>query len=870
MNDFSKVRFKGTFRDYQARVLQNANTHLKDGKIHIVAAPGSGKTILGLELIRGLNAPALVLSPSVTIRQQWGERFTSSFLPDGENGDGYISYDLKAPALITSVTYQALYAAWNKQKLNFSDDSGEENEAADFTGFNLIETVKKAGIRTICLDEAHHLRSEWQRSLEAFIKALGTNVTIISLTATPPYDSTPAEWKSYHDLCGDIDDEIFVPHLVAQKTLCPHQDYIIFSYPTDEEQAQLTAQRQKAEQLINSLPNEPLFEQACANCGILNGTVNQDFLYERYEDFTDLLTIAQVKNPSVTSALPPQLRADVTANARQLTLKTIERACQLVTDCPEVFGEASRALEYKLKSASLIQRGKVSLNSSALAEKTLISSMGKLKSIADIAAAENQNLGEKLRMLVLTDFIGQAHMNAIGANEPITSMGAVQIFEHLRRSAVPDLAVLTGAGVILPTRSLTEAKSLADKLQISFTSAPTAAPEYSRVNVSGSNKNKVALVTEAFSQGLFRILIGTKSLLGEGWDSPCINSLILASFVGSFMLSNQMRGRAIRTDKNDPDKASNIFHLVTLDRSAMNPKELSGADYDTVKRRFDTFLAPAYSSDKIESGTERLDVIKPPFDENGIERINRAMYALAADRESMKNRWSASFTAANSRAPQVCDTAEIQTVPLVFSDKSLGSALKILGVSIVILILINLMLFLPLGVRLILSGVTALIGLPLFVVKYNSARQLSSALGNVKILSDALCETLKYTGALTSKNCRPAVSQGSSSLTAALENATPQEQNLFNKALSEMLSPIENPRYLIIKGGDGTVSFACPSALGNKKENAEYFASLLNRTASDFRVIYTRSEKGRQELLKCRRMSITSGTKPVKNKRVLL
>ena len=67
-----------------------------------------------------------------------------------------------------------------------------------------------------------------------------------------------------------------------------------------------------------------------------------------------------------------------------------------------------------------------------------------------------------------------------------------------------------------------------------------------------------------------------------------------------------------------------------------------------------------------------------------------------------------------------------------------------------------------------------------------------------------------------------------------------------------------------------SLSFACPSALGNKKGNAEYFASLLNRTARDFRVIYTRSEKGRQELLKCRRMSITSGTKPVKNKRVLL
>ena len=63
------------------------------------------------------------------------------------------------------------------------------------------------------------------------------------------------------------------------------------------------------------------------------------------------------------------------------------------------------------------------------------------------------------------------------------------------------------------------------------------------------------------------MLVGTKSLLGEGWDSPCINSLILASFVGSFMLSNQMRGRAIRIFKDDPNKVSNIWHLVTLEPS---------------------------------------------------------------------------------------------------------------------------------------------------------------------------------------------------------------------------------------------------------------------------------------------------------------
>ena len=47
---------------------------------------------------------------------------------------------------------------------------------------------------------------------------------------------------------------------------------------------------------------------------------------------------------------------------------------------------------------------------------------------------------------------------------------------------------------------------------------------------------KVRIVTELFQRGEINILIGTKSLLGEGWDSPCINSLILASFVGSFIL----------------------------------------------------------------------------------------------------------------------------------------------------------------------------------------------------------------------------------------------------------------------------------------------------------------------------------------------
>ena len=63
MNYKGILEFKGTWRNYQARVLEHADRYMSDGKIHIVAAPGSGKTTLGIELIRRMNGKALILAP---------------------------------------------------------------------------------------------------------------------------------------------------------------------------------------------------------------------------------------------------------------------------------------------------------------------------------------------------------------------------------------------------------------------------------------------------------------------------------------------------------------------------------------------------------------------------------------------------------------------------------------------------------------------------------------------------------------------------------------------------------------------------------------------------------------------------------------
>lgn len=105
MNKFENVHFRGAFRDYQQRALDNADKYLKDGKINIVAAPGSGKTVLGLELIRRLGEPCIILSPTTAIREQWGARFRDLFLDDENDFKHCFSNDLHKIRLINSITY---------------------------------------------------------------------------------------------------------------------------------------------------------------------------------------------------------------------------------------------------------------------------------------------------------------------------------------------------------------------------------------------------------------------------------------------------------------------------------------------------------------------------------------------------------------------------------------------------------------------------------------------------------------------------------------------------------------------------------------------------------------------------------------------
>ncbi len=873
------MKFKGTFRSYQQRVLDHSDEYLKDKRLHIVAAPGSGKTTLGIELITRLGEPCLILTPSITIREQWGARISSSFLNENEKSEEWISSSIKQPLTITTITYQALHSAYTRFHGPLPDDNGEitgdtddtvsitceENEnAVDYSDFDLIATIKSAGIRTICLDEAHHLRSEWWKVLEQVIKELGDDITLISLTATPPYDSTPAQWKRYTDLCGPIDEEIFTPELVKDKNLCPHQDYVYFNYPTEEELATVRAFRQNIKDVFAHLSkDDKLLAAIRTHKGLADEKGYSEFFLDHPAYFSSLLIYLNSHQVPLSSYLRNLIGTK--GKLPQLTPDWMEILMQgFLYDDIESYGDCEALREELtdyLKEHRCIVRKKVTLQEDDSIRKLLLSSKGKLNSIIEITKAESKILGSSLRELILCDYIKKEYMSAIGDSaRKIEDNGVLPIFERLRRELPKEikLGVLCGSVVIIPSTAIGTLEYLLVEHGTSGKFSPIGDTGYQQVTISGNKSLVVKLITALFEDGQMQIMIGTKSLLGEGWDSPCINTLILASFVGSFMLSNQMRGRAIRVSAKDPGKISNIWHLVCVD------DEGQSSDYEMLKRRFESFLGVGYNENRIENGLERLSTIKEPFTQANIAAMNAETLALAANREALKSKWeNAVMTAQRHMAvEEVLEAAPATSAPgFTLVSAITKFVLSLIGVIALIVLWnvlkkagVSFLAFLAFALLLILIFKTLRIG--------NKILMLASPKRRMQAIGKALLKTLKQTGQITTAAAKVETKvTNKGNTTTCLTGGTAREKTDFAKALGEIFAEIDNPRYLMFSKTPNPLSafycLAVPECLGTKKENAQIFHEHLQKLLGKYELVYTRTPEGRKKLLKARTYSLS-------------
>lgn len=852
---FKNISFNGTFRSYQQKILDRADKYLADGRINVVAAPGSGKTILGLELIRRLGKPCLVLSPTTTIRDQWGQRFIQGFLScDGKDLSSMVSFDLHFPAAITSVTYQALYSA--VERVGCNDD-----EVVDCSDLDIYKVIKEAGVETLCLDEAHHLQNEWQRALEKFVASLDGKVKIISLTATPPYDANAGEWKRYTDVCGEIDEEIFVPELVKQGTLCPHQDYIYFSFPNKGEAADFKNYEQRVQEAMDELRTHPVLKTLCANLNYRDADLN-GLLDVNFKELCAVVALLRHYGLEVDKQL---LRAISVKKEARIDTALKELALNFIASDERLLDEKERE-EFKavFKKRDLVERGKITLGLNDKLKRKLVSSVGKLDSIAEIAKFESKNLKENLRLLVLTDYIRKETISSVGSDKKFDSVSLISVFETLRRIDRFSVGALSGSLVILPVKC---AESLTYS-GVKFRFKALEGTEYAEFFFKGGNREKVEIVGSLFEKGEVRAIVGTKSLLGEGWDSPCINTLILASFVGSFMLSNQMRGRAIRTDRNNPFKTADIWHLVTVEpNSDAADGGMPFYDFEMLTRRFESFVAPSYSFDRIESGIGRVTVIEPPYTEKGIEKINDRMRELACDRQALADKWNSAL-AISSEMFQMSEVPKDRKFPAFtfYNLARLGLLSSIVGL-VVWLICEAFYKYTSAAVHwfVAVAGIVIIFVAANFIWSIISTKLLkhSNPKKSIITLADCVLQTLKECGKITS-DCAVEVRANKigTQVHIRLKGAAVREQKLFTVALCDMFSPIENPRYIIIPRGilgyRYRYALACPNVLGSKQEYAELFAAKLKKSTGRLEVVYTRNEKGRAFIRKCRRNAYIS------------
>lgn len=912
------LKFQGEWRSYQQRVLDELEGHLDDGHLHVVAAPGSGKTILGLEVMRRFGDNALILAPTITIRNQWAARL-SMFLPGDAPAPDWVSRDIRKPGPVTVVTYQALHAAFSRAE-DAADDELAEAEEEDDSDANrdariqkklekqVIDALKTHGVGTLVLDEAHHLRNEWWKALIALKKGL-KGVRTISLTATPPYDVDPTEWDRYEALCGPIDAEISVPELVRNGDLCPHQDYIRFSWPTALEREKIEKFHDDTREFIRGLADSDAFLDAIIEHPFLTDTETriEDILSE--PDFFSAMLIYLNR----AGVLPPRRCLDILGVTydempgfdrkwmeRLMTAFLFDRAGDFAAH-----EKLQNDIRRHLKRIGAIERRKVRFTNTKEIKKTLSASVSKLDSIRDIAGMESAAMGNALRMVILCDYIRKDDMPRNPDDlRPLARIGVIPIFETLRRAEIANikLGVLTGSCILIPADAEGTLRDIVAERGLSTDDCTLKPASFSdgfmEMRPKGAMQHRiVSIITELFNRGGITVLVGTQALLGEGWDAPTVNTLVLASYVGSYMLSNQMRGRAIRIDPDRADKAANIWHLVAIAPPTMldklqalrEGKELPsskrgfdpfdpvpddlGPDIETMKRRSKAFEGVSFTTPvTIENGLSRfgLGAIED-WTEDTVDDLNADMFEKARDRGRLKDLWHIALRGAGTN-PRMEERLRSDHAPKYFVYADTLKYMLIQGFFTGMAFLSQTGGGLEIRTDSGMTGLTILFLLAALAALPKTLKALWLFLrngtleNNMTQVGRCVLDALIFTGAIRTGRHRLRVHAKKTRegiIICSLEGAATFERATFLEALEELLKPVGNPRYLLVRRSKfwfwrQADYAAVPRLIAQKKEYVEYFTKRWNRMVSEADYIYTRSPEGRRALLKARMKAMSA------------
>lgn len=862
-------KFKYPWRNYQSRLLKEIETHLDDNHLHLIAPPGSGKTVVGLEIAIRLNKPTLILAPTIAIRDQWIQRLCSLFL-DTNIIPEWISTDIKEPRFLTVSTYQGMHSAIDSFKNKESND--------------IIESLKRVEIETLVADEAHHLKNAWWQSLNKIKTILQPK--IIGLTATPPYDVSGLEWQRYIQFNGPVDAEISVPELVKNNDLCPHQDFVYFSLPTQDELAKIKDHQDNIQFIFNELKNnDTLIKIGSHFPAWVNPNEHLEWIYTNLEQYASVLIFLHANKVDISEnhlAIFGQENLEIP----YLDFSWFETFLNFILfDKDEYFSSYENEREtfsHKLKRYSAIEHKRVNLFQTQKTRNYLTRSLSKLHAIYNVFTFEHEKMGKDMRMVILTDYIRKELLDTENNKLPeITKIGVVPIFEKIRRNYKHPISmvVLTGSVIIIPKKLVHELDSIQSNL--SFT--PLIYDSDYFIIKSKNHGTIIQAITHLFESDKIELIIGTKSLLGEGWDAPSINTLLLASAVGSFVTSNQMRGRAIRYNMLKPDKISNIWHFVCIDQTQQN----NGNDFEMLKRRFKSFVGPSYHKPlTIQNGVERLNLKSDLFLLENIQQQNQITFKVAEDRAKIKSAWDNALEKGNSLIEEI-------KVPFIrnenyhgkltlYWNRTLRNFTGFIFSGILALLTDNILNIIwrfwsfksfkeisyAIIFALVMTFIYFLIDLTKSVKLYLKYRDITK---DIHGICSALLKSLIETGFINTKKEELSLKtyvNHHGEIFCSLDGGSKYEKSLFIQCLEDILSPIHNPRYILIRKSK-IFAFKkqedyhnVPEVLASNKKYAEIFGNYWLNEVGDCELIYTRNPIGRKIFVKAKWASLSFQLNP--------
>ncbi|SDT43009.1 DEAD/DEAH box helicase family protein [Microlunatus soli] len=671
---WSDVSFPLPLRSHQTRALAAIESSWSAGsqRSWVVLPPGAGKTLVGLEAARRRAQPVVIFSPNTAIQGQWIAEWQRFEPPDLTIGD-----DRALATPLSSLTYQSL--ATFDPEFDPDDDVGDASDDGDDPdsllarlntgGAALVEAMRATGPLTIILDECHHLLEVWGRLIAELLEEL-PQATVIALTATPPDSLTPTESELVDALFGPPLYATSIPALVRDGYLAPFAEFAWLVRPSAQESEWLIGEAERFAVLQTDLTETGIastdflewIDRRFVSRTIDTGDdpvdhpgadrLDVDRLeldwYRLEQDEPELAAAALRFCTAGLLAVPPgatlreEHRRPPSADDWVALIKDYVETClrpssdERDQELLERIGAALPGIGYQLTRRG-IRRGRSPV------DRVIARSAAKTDASVEILAAESAELGDRLRAVALCD-----HERAT-ATVPAGLRGVLRAEAGSARLLLDTLInddrtgglsplMITGRTVAGATDTIAALSSFAHDQDPGLRLETVPVDDHDFVELRGwTSRQWVPIATRFFETGRSRVLIGTRALLGEGWDAQRVNVLVDLTTATTPTAVVQTRGRALRLDPHWPDKVAHTWSVVCV--SDDHPG--GAGDWDRFVRKHRGYLAVT-DSGEIAVGVGHVDPGFSPYaapPTGTFAANNAAMLVRAQNRCRIRDLW---------------------------------------------------------------------------------------------------------------------------------------------------------------------------------------------------------------------------------------